>query len=114
MSDPVEAPETAGARDIFEGAARAVVGAQRRLDRLAPERLSRRESDAQALVYSIPRVGVEVNFALRVTSERRMLFVLRRRGKTEEQTHALRFSLVASPARPAPLAGGPAAAPFYL
>lgn len=106
--------EVVGVRAIFDGAARAVVGAQRRLDARAPERLSRRESDAQALVYSIPRVSLDVRFALRVTSQRRMLFVLRRRGRSVEQTHSLRFSLVASASAPAPLSGDPVATPFYL
>lgn len=78
--------------EVFEHTARAVVACQAGLER--------RQPPAAPLVFSIPRVAVDLGFGLEMTAPRRIL--LRRRRTRTALAHHLRFALVAGPRRPPP------------
>jgi hypothetical protein len=103
-----------GLKVIFEETAASVARAQAGLDRDLDDLLARHETRARAFAYSIPRVGVELEFGLRIVDEKRMLLVLPRGSRKELRNHRLSFDLVAVPDPPPPLDSAPGAFPFYL
>lgn len=87
--------------EVFEHTARAAVAAQAALDeQLNPPFAATGLVRPLDLVYSIPRVGVDLEFSLEVTAGRRVL--LKRRLQRTALRHRLRFALLAGPRRPPP------------
>lgn len=89
---PADADAIGRLEEVFEQAARAVVTCQAGLEQ--------RQAPSAALVYSMPRVDLDLEFGLEWTAGRRIL--LRRRRTRTSLAHRLRFALVAAPRRPPP------------
>ncbi|MBW1800139.1 MAG: hypothetical protein JRJ85_05350 [Deltaproteobacteria bacterium] len=71
---------------FFEAAARAVVSAQSRLDRMAEE--------GYRTVCAIPRVHVNAEFGIAFAETIRLLWVIPKGGRKDRHIHRLSFSLV--------------------
>ncbi|MDX2032155.1 MAG: hypothetical protein SF339_15890 [Blastocatellia bacterium] len=78
---------------LFQTIAAAVAGTQRELD-------ATRDPAATGCQYAVPRVDFELEFALQVDREKRILFIPVGNRRSELHTHRLRFSLVAIPEPP--------------
>lgn len=86
--------------EVFENVARAVVAGQVGLDALQPPHAATDLVDPLDLVYSIPRVSVDLEFSLEITANRRVL--LKRHREVTALRHHLRFAFLAGPRRPPP------------
>jgi len=81
---------------LFQTIATALAGTQRELD-------AARYLAATGCHYAVPRVDFELEFALRIDSQKRILFIPVGNRRSELHTHCLRFALVAAAEPPPPL-----------